>query len=85
MSNAFRSLVVKTFLRKYKPNLEVESAGKNPSIPISSLARNYLLSENTERFLKYEPGSISKKKLRKYDVIIVMEPEQKFMILKNVQ
>ena len=81
--NAFRSPVAEALLKKYKPDIEVDSAGTNPSIPISTSARNYLLSENAEQFLKQKPESVYTKKLKAYELIIVMQPEHKFQILRK--
>ena len=81
--NAFRSPVAEALLKKYKPEIEVDSAGTNPSIPISSSARNYLVSENAQRFLKQVPESLNEKKLNEYDLIIAMKPEHRFLILRK--
>lgn len=81
--NAFRSPVAEAILKKYKPEIEVDSAGTNPSIPISSSAINYLVSENAQRFLKQAPESLNEKKLNEYDLIIAMKPEHRFLILRK--
>ncbi len=81
--NAFRSPVAEALLKKYKPEIEVDSAGTNPSIPISSSAINYLVSENAQSFLKQVPESLNEKKLNEYDLIIAMKPEHRFLILRK--
>ena len=81
--NAFRSPVAEALLKKYKPEIEVDSAGTNPSIPISSSARNYLMSENAQKFLKQVPDNLNEKKLNDYDLIIAMKSEHMFKILKK--
>ena len=81
--NAFRSPVAEALLKKYKPDIEVDSAGTNPSIPISTSAKNYLLSEKAEQFLKQKPESVYTKMLKEYELIIVMQPEHKFQILRK--
>ena len=81
--NAFRSPVAEALLKKYKPEIEVDSAGTNPSIPISSSANNYLVSENAQRFLKQVPDNLNEKKLNDYDLIIAMKSEHMFEILRK--
>lgn len=81
--NAFRSPVAEALLKKYKPEIEVDSAGTNPSIPISNSARNYLLKENAQRFMKKNPERLNEKKLNEYDMIIAMKPEHMFQVLRK--
>jgi protein-tyrosine phosphatase len=83
LGNAFRSPVAEALLRKLKPDVEVDSAGINPSIPISEAARKYLAMENAEQFLKRAPESIDEKDLDEYDLIIAMEQRQKDIILSR--
>jgi protein-tyrosine phosphatase len=81
--NAFRSPVAEALLKKYKPEIEVDSAGTNPSIPISNSAKNYLLNENAQRFMKKNPESLNKKNVNDYDLIIAMKPEHMFQVLRK--
>lgn len=81
--NAFRSPVAEALLKKFKPEIEVDSAGTNPSIPISNSVRNYLVSENAQRFLKKVPEILNEKKLNEYDLIIAMKPEHMFQVLRK--
>lgn len=81
--NAFRSPVAEALLKKYKPEIEVDSAGTNPSIPISSSARNYLVNKDAQMFLKKTPESLNKKKLNEYNLIIAMKPEHMLSILRK--
>jgi protein-tyrosine phosphatase len=81
--NAFRSPVAEALLKKYKPEIEVDSAGTNPSIPISSSARNYLVNEDAQMFLKKTPESLNEKKLNEYNLIIAMKPEHRLSILRK--
>jgi protein-tyrosine-phosphatase len=70
-------------LKKLKPEIEVDSAGITPSIPISEAARKYLAGENAEQFLKRAPEGLNEKDLCTYDLIIVMEPEHKDVVLSR--
>ncbi|MFQ6074475.1 MAG: low molecular weight phosphatase family protein, partial [Candidatus Bathyarchaeia archaeon] len=51
LGNAFRSPVAEALLKKLKPEVEADSAGINPSIPISEAARRYLAREDAEQHL----------------------------------
>ena len=81
LGNAFRSPVAEALLKKFEPEIEVDSAGVNPSIPISEAARKFLTRENAEQYLKPTPESLNEKNLDDYDLIIVMEPRHKDAVL----
>jgi protein-tyrosine phosphatase len=83
LGNAFRSPVAEALLKKLKPEIQVDSAGINPSIPISEAAKKYLARENAEQFLKQTPEGLDEKDLDKYDLIIAMEQRQKDAILSR--
>ena len=83
LGNAFRSPVAEALLKKFKPEIEVDSAGINPSIPISEAARRYLARENAQQYLKQTPEGLSEKDLDKYDLIIAMEPRHKDVVLSK--
>ena len=48
--NAYRSPVAEALLKKLKPEVEVDSAGIDPAIPISEVARTYLARENAQKY-----------------------------------
>jgi protein-tyrosine phosphatase len=81
--NAYRSPVAEALLKKLKPDLKVESAGTNPMIPISNAAKEFLARENALTFLKHAPEEVNRKNLREYDLIIVMEPRHKHIVLSK--
>ena len=83
LGNAFRSPVAEALLKKFKPEIEVDSAGINSSIPISEAARRYLARENAEHYLKQAPESLNEKDLDEYDLIITMEPRHKVAVLSK--
>ncbi len=83
LGNAFRSPVAEALLKKLKPQIEVDSAGVNPGIPIAEVAKKYLAKENAEEYLKKIPESLSEKNLASYDLIVVMEPRHKDIILSK--
>lgn len=83
LGNAFRSPVAEALLKKLKPEIAVDSAGTNPSIPISEAAGKYLAGENAEQYLKQAPEGLSEKDLERYDLIIAMEPRHKDAVLSK--
>lgn len=83
LGNAFRSPVAEALLKKIKPEVNVDSAGINPTIPISESAREFLARENAVHFLKQAPESLDEKDLEEYDLIVAMEPRHKEVILSR--
>jgi protein-tyrosine phosphatase len=81
--NAYRSPVAEALLKKFRPDIEVDSAGIDPAIPISELAMEYLAKENALQFLKRHPEGLDGKDLRSYDLIIAMEPRHQHAILRK--
>lgn len=80
--NAYRSPVAEALLKKFKPEIDADSAGTNPSlIPISKAARKYLAKENAQQYLKHHPEGLDGKQLDEYDLIIAMEPRHKVAVL----
>jgi protein-tyrosine-phosphatase len=75
--------VAEALLKKLKPDLEVDSAGTNPVIPISNVAREFLAREKALSYLKYAPEGMDRKNLREYDLIIVMESRHKHIVLSK--
>jgi protein-tyrosine-phosphatase len=73
--------LAEALLKKIRPDLEVDSAGVHPSIPISEEARKYLVRENAEEYLKVAPESLKNKKLENYDLIVVMERKHGEVVL----
>jgi len=83
LGNAFRSPVAEALLKKLRPEIDVDSAGVSPTIPISEAARKYLARENAEQHLKRVPEGLDNKRLIDYDLIIVMEPRHKDAVLSR--
>lgn len=75
--NAYRSPVAEALLRKLKPEMDVDSAGIDPAIPISAAAKEYLARENASKYLKPAPEGLDGKDLSSYDVIVAMKLEHK--------
>lgn len=70
-------------LRKFKPEVEVDSAGTDPAIPISEAAKEYLARENALKYLKQAPESLDGKKLGEYGLIVVMEREHEKAVVSK--
>ena len=81
--NAYRSPVAEALLKKLKPEIDADSAGTHPAIPISEAAKKYLAGESILKYLKQAPEGLDEKKLDEYDLIVVMKQEHKDAILSN--
>ncbi|MFW6117855.1 MAG: low molecular weight phosphatase family protein [Thermoproteota archaeon] len=81
--NAYRSPVAEALLKKFRPDINVDSAGTHPVIPISEEAVRYLERENAESFLKETPEPLDDKLLDEYQLIVAMKPRHKEVILSR--
>lgn len=81
--NAYRSPVAEALLKKLKPEIDTDSAGVDPAIPISVVAKNYITRENAQRYLKHAPEDLADKKLNNYDLIVAMQPVHRDIILSR--
>lgn len=82
--NAYRSPLAEALLKKFKPEIDVDSAGIHPPlIPISGAARKYLAKENALQYLKKLPEGLENKRLNEYGLIVAMEPHHKDAILSK--
>jgi protein-tyrosine-phosphatase len=80
--NAYRSPLAETLLKKLRPDLTVDSAGLHVAIPISKEVRDFLRKQDALDFLKAFPESIEQKRLRTFDLIVVMEPRHKIAVMR---
>lgn len=71
--NCFRSPVAEALTRILRPELEVESAGTEPTDFIAENAKELLREEGGEQYLKPEPDKVSQKAVERADKIVVME------------
>jgi len=81
--NAYRSPVAEALLKKLRPDVDVDSAGTDLAIPISEATKKYLARENAQEYLKNASEGLDKKELNTYDLIIVMQPNHKDVILSK--
>jgi protein-tyrosine-phosphatase len=81
--NAYRSPVAEALLGKLRPDIEVDSAGTSPAIPISESAKRFVERESASKYLKSAPESLAAKDLPTYDLIVAMKAEHKEVILSH--
>ena len=81
--NAYRSPVAEALLKKFRPDLKVDSAGVHNAIPISEVAKGFLERENARQYLKKTPEDLDSKQLNEYDLIVAMEPQHRDIILSR--
>lgn len=81
--NAYRSPVAEALFRKLRPDIEADSAGTDPAIPISDEAHKYLAMEDAERYLKSVPEGLNRKQLAEYNLIVVMEARHKEIVVSK--
>lgn len=81
--NAYRSPVAEALLKHLNPNVEADSAGISPAIPISEDASKFLMRESAQKHLKTSPESLSQKVLESYDLIVAMETRHKEVIVSR--
>jgi protein-tyrosine-phosphatase len=75
--------VADALLKKLRPDVEVDSAGTNVSIPISEEAKRFLSRENAVEYLKATPEDLNRKRLDEYDLIVAMKDVHKKSILRH--
>jgi len=82
--NAYRSPVAEALLKKFRPDIQADSAGTYPILPrISESAKKFLKMENALNNLKGEPEGLDEKELDRYDLIVAMEPQHKEIVLNK--
>jgi protein-tyrosine-phosphatase len=70
-------------LKKFRPDVDVDSAGTYAYYKVVDLTRRYAEQEGATEFLKNVPDSLQSKKLCDYDLIIAMEAEHEKAILRQ--
>ncbi|MCW4033988.1 MAG: low molecular weight phosphatase family protein [Candidatus Bathyarchaeota archaeon] len=81
--NACRSPLADALLKKYRPDIDVESAGTYPYYKVVELTRRYAQKEGVEELLKNVPDGLQSKDLNEYDVIVAMESEHEAAIIRQ--
>ena len=81
--NACRSPLADALLKKFRPDIDVDSAGTYAYHKVVDLTRRYAKQEGASEFLKTVPDSLESKKLNDYDLIVAMETEHEKAIIKQ--
>lgn len=81
--NSFRSAGAEALTRKYKPELEAESAGIRPAKNTATNLENYLRVERAARYLKPKPEELSQRVIQDADKIVCMSEKHKDTLEKN--
>ena len=81
--NSFRSPVAEALTKKYKPEIEVSSAGTHSATMIARNGQELLQKENAASFVKDHPESLEQNKIDNADKIIVMKSEHADYIRDN--
>ncbi len=82
--NVYRSPVAEALLKKFRPDVQPDSAGTYPVLPtISEGAKGFLKKEGAIGYLKGEPEGLDEKKLDEYDLIVAMERGHKDIVLSR--
>jgi len=82
-ANAWRSPIAEALLKKLRPDIRVDSAGTYAYHKVIEEVSDFLAKENAEQYVKKIPESIDDKQLSDYDLIIVMEPKHRRVVLNK--
>jgi protein-tyrosine-phosphatase len=82
--NACRSPLAEALLKKFRPDIDVDSAGTHAYFRVVGLTRRYAEKEGADEFLKDAPEDLEMKNLCDYDVIVAMEsPHQEAVVRQS--
>ncbi|MFB6144313.1 MAG: low molecular weight phosphatase family protein [Candidatus Nanohaloarchaea archaeon] len=70
--NSFRSAVAEALTRRFRPELEVESAGVDAAEEIAGNAERFLAEEEAEKYVKPSPDQVSERAVDQADVVVAM-------------
>ena len=81
--NACRSPLAEALLKKYRPEIHVDSAGTHAYYRIVDLTIRYGAEEKVSDCLKDFPEGLESKNLNDYDLVVAMEPQHKNAIIER--
>lgn len=81
--NAYRSPLAEALLKKLRPDIEVDSAGLQVAIPVSTEVKSFLKKLDAAQYLKRYSESLDEKDLRAYDLIVAMELKHENAVLRK--
>lgn len=83
--NSSRSPIAEALTRKYKPELEVESAGTEPAAEVAENIEELLAQEDALQYLKPTPDPVSQRAVDEADLIVAMEERHRDYLLENFE
>ena len=81
--NACRSPVAEALLKKFNPQIDVDSAGTHAYHKVVESSRDYVRKQGAEQHLKNVPEALESKQLHRYDLIVAMKPKHKKAVLRR--
>ena len=81
--NSFRSPVAEALTRRYRPELEVESAGIDATDHIAENAKELLGEQNAVQYVKPGPDQLTLRALKEADVVVCMTEKHRKHVLQN--
>ena len=81
--NACRSPLAEALLKKFRPDVDADSAGTRAYYRVVDLTRRYAEQEGAGEFLKVTPEDLDLKNLCDYDVIVAMESRHREDIIRQ--
>ena len=81
--NACRSPLADALLKKFRPDVDVDSAGTYAYHKVIDLTRRYAEQEGANEFLKTVPEDLNTKNLCDYDLIVAMETEHESAVIRQ--
>ena len=81
--NACRSPLADALLKKFRPDVDADSAGTYAYYKVVDSTRRYAEKEGVNEFLKRTPEGLESKNLCDYDLIVAMETEHESAILRQ--
>jgi protein-tyrosine-phosphatase len=82
--NACRSPLADALLKKFRPDVDVDSAGTYPYYKVVDLTRRYAEQEGASEFLKAVPDGLQSKNLCSYDLIVAMETVHEQAVIRQL-
>jgi protein-tyrosine phosphatase len=81
--NSFRSTVAEALTRRYRTDIDVESAGTDSVDHVAENARDLLEYDHALQFMKPEPDQLSQRAVDDADMVVAMMPEHEKYVLNN--
>ncbi len=83
--NSFRSPVAEALARKYRPGIEVESAGTDPAEGIAENGKKLLEYEDARKYLKPGPEPVTERAVEEADLVVAMTARHRDEVLERFE